>query len=116
MYFLAYFLLLIPVLYSTVDTILPRFYLFDPVKLQQLSRESIEVGGGNATLVMEDLVVRLQKEYGSRHVHGLDKDAWLFKCVFFFFLFSLLCFFFTFPFFCPFSLPVTSKVLTNWTQ
>jgi C-8 sterol isomerase len=71
--------LLVPLICYLLDSSLPKFYMFDPAKLQELSKASIAAGGGNATLVMEHLVVALQEEYGTQHVNGLDKEKWFFK-------------------------------------
>ncbi|KAG0125016.1 ERG2/sigma1 receptor-like protein [Tuber indicum] len=76
---IAYLLALLPILYYSIDTILPRFFIFDPVRLQQLSQASIEKFPDNATLLMEDLQASLLAEYGDKHINGLRKDAWFFN-------------------------------------
>ena len=76
---IACLLLLLPVLYSSIDTFLPRFFIFDPARLQQLSQASIEKFPDNATLLMEDLQASLRAEYGDKHINALRKDAWFFK-------------------------------------
>ena len=76
---IVFLLVLLPILYSTIDTILPRFFIFDPVRLQQLSQASIEKFPENATLLMEDLQASLRAEYGDKHINALRKDAWFFK-------------------------------------
>jgi C-8 sterol isomerase len=76
LYFLG---LLVPLICYLLDSSLPKFYIFDPVKLQELSKASIEAGAGNTTVVMEHLVAALQEEYGPQHVNGIEKEKWFFK-------------------------------------
>jgi len=64
-----------------LDPYLPKFYIFDPVKLQELSKASIAAGTGNATTIMHHLVESLQKEYGTKHINALETDKWFFKHV-----------------------------------
>jgi hypothetical protein len=64
-----------------LDSYLPKFYIFDPVKLQELSKASIAAGRGNATTIMHHLVESLQKEYGTKHINALETDKWFFKYV-----------------------------------
>jgi hypothetical protein len=71
--------LLVPLICYLLDSSLPKFYIFDPVKLQELSKASIEAGAGNTTVVMQHLVAALQEEYGSQHVNGIEKEKWFFK-------------------------------------
>lgn len=78
------FLILFPIFFYVFDSILPNLYIFDPVKLQELSQSAIAKhggSGGNATLLLEDLVENLRLEYGDKYVNSLDKDAWFFKYV-----------------------------------
>lgn len=74
-------LLVLPVIFYYLDALLPKGYIFDPVKLQELSKISIETGNGNTTQVMSNLVALLQEEYGSQHVNGMEMDKWFFKYV-----------------------------------
>lgn len=79
--FYGYFALL-PVLFSALDPIITKFYIFDPVKLQELSQNAIQKHGGpggNTTLLFEDLVENLRLEYGDKYVNKLSKDQWFFK-------------------------------------
>lgn len=79
------FLILLPIFLYVFDSILPNLYIFDPVKLQELSQSAIAKHGGpggNATLLLEDLVENLRLEYGDKHVNSLNKDKWFFKYVF----------------------------------
>lgn len=81
MRFLPVFLIL-PVIFYFLDTLLPNFYIFDPKKLQEISKESIaytKENNGNTTVLFEHLVAGLQKEYGSKYVDSLSTDAWFFK-------------------------------------
>ncbi|KAI5848008.1 ERG2/sigma1 receptor-like protein [Tricharina praecox] len=71
--------LLVPLICYLMDSSLPKFYIFDPVKLQELSKESIAAGAGNATIVLHHLVDALQQEYGITHVNGIEKDKWFFN-------------------------------------
>lgn len=72
-------LLLLPVVFYLLDAQLPRFYIFDPKKLQEISQESIRVANGNTTVLFEHLTKSLQEEYGEKHINNLDRDAWFFK-------------------------------------
>ncbi|KAI5808368.1 ERG2/sigma1 receptor-like protein [Pyronema omphalodes] len=72
-------LLVLPVIFYYLDALLPKGYIFDPVKLQELSKISIESGNGNTTQIMSNLVELLQEEYGSQHVNGLEMDKWFFN-------------------------------------
>ncbi|CCX32483.1 ERG2/sigma1 receptor-like protein [Pyronema domesticum] len=72
-------LLVLPVIFYYLDALLPKGYIFDPVKLQELSKISIETGNGNTTQVMSNLVALLQEEYGSQHVNGMEMDKWFFN-------------------------------------
>jgi C-8 sterol isomerase len=71
--------LLVPLLCYLFDSSLPKFYIFDPAKLQELSKASIEAGAGNATAVMHHLVASLQDEYGTQHINAIEKEKWFFK-------------------------------------
>lgn len=76
------FLILFPIFFYVFDSILPNLYIFDPVKLQELSQNAIAKHGGpggNATLLLEDLVEGLRLEYGDKYVNSLNKDEWFFK-------------------------------------
>ncbi|KAL7274883.1 C-8 sterol isomerase [Rhizina undulata] len=73
------FFLALPVLFYALDSLLPKCYIFDPVKLQELSQAAIEKHDGNTTAVMEHLVNGLRKEYGEKYVNTLDADSWFFN-------------------------------------
>ena len=73
--------LLVPLICYLIDSSLPNYYIFDPVKLQELSKLSIAAGAGNATVVLHHLVDALQQEYGITHINGIEKDKWFFKYV-----------------------------------
>ena len=78
-------LLLLPLvlsLYQLADKNLHKGYIFDPAKLQELSQQSIDKFGGtnaNHTLLFQDLVERLQGEYGTQHIGGLKNEDWMFN-------------------------------------
>jgi len=71
--------LLVPLVCYMLDSSLPKYYMFDPARLQELSRASVAAGAGNATVVLHHLVDALQQEYGTAHVNGIEKDKWFFK-------------------------------------
>lgn len=71
--------LVLPVVFYLLDSQLPKFYIFDPVRLQELSQQSIAAGQGNATTVLHNLVGALQQEYGVEHVNIIENDKWFFK-------------------------------------
>ncbi|TGZ85481.1 C-8 sterol isomerase [Ascodesmis nigricans] len=73
------FLLVVPVILYCLDALLPRAYIFDPARLQELSKESIAAANGNTTVLFEHLTDSLRKEYGEKHINKLDKDAWFFN-------------------------------------
>lgn len=79
------FFILLPIfsyVFYVFDSVLPNFYIFDPAKLQELSQSSIaKYGGpgGNATLLLEDLVEGLRLEYGDKHVNPMVRDQWFMK-------------------------------------
>ena len=61
--------------------ILPRLYIFDPVKFQEICKESISLYGDdspnyNRTLLFEDVTKRLQAEYG-KHISPIHWDEWV---------------------------------------
>lgn len=72
-------LLLLPVIFYLLDSQLPRFYIFDPKKLQELGQKSIAHANGNTTVLFEHLTQSLKDEYGDKHIDSLDRDAWFFK-------------------------------------
>lgn len=76
---MLYLPILLSVFYWLDKNVLPSLYIFDPVKLQELSQLSIEASGGNTTVLFEDLVERLQKEYGKQHVMDLKREDWFFN-------------------------------------
>ncbi|KGY14942.1 hypothetical protein PABG_12220 [Paracoccidioides brasiliensis Pb03] len=80
MRFLALLPLLLVALYK-LDQALPRFYIFDPKKLQDLSKASIERHPNNVTALMADLNQALRLEYGHKHVlpFDTDPDRWVFS-------------------------------------
>jgi C-8 sterol isomerase len=82
MRFIIAFLPLMFFAFRTLDAMISKFYIFDPVKLQELSQNSIaKYGGpgGNTTLLLEDLVEGLRGEYGDKYVNKLSKEEWFFK-------------------------------------
>jgi len=77
--------ILYPVVAWTVFSryILPRSYVFDPARLQEIAKESIALHGDdsgnyNRTLLFLDLNERLKKEY-PRYVNDLNWDQWMFN-------------------------------------
>ncbi|PGH09477.1 C-8 sterol isomerase [Blastomyces parvus] len=80
MRFLAFLPLLLVGLYK-LDQALPRFYIFDPQRLQELSKASIERHPNNVTELMTDLNQALRQEYGEKHVLPFDQDPtrWVFS-------------------------------------
>ena len=77
-----YLPILLTIFYLLDKHVLSGLYIFEPAKLQELSRKSIDLYGGengNATLLFEDLTLRLQKEYGAKHVADLDHSEWVFN-------------------------------------
>lgn len=77
------FAILLPLLYLVyylADTyVLPRSYIFDPKKLQELSQGAIKAHEGNATLIMQKLVKDLQAEYGTHRINSLEDEKWFFN-------------------------------------
>lgn len=80
MRFLPFLPLLLVGLYK-LDKALPKFYIFDPQKLQELSKASIERHPNNVTELMTDLNQALRLEYGDKHVlpFDTDPDRWVFR-------------------------------------
>ncbi|KAK6524946.1 C-8 sterol isomerase [Arthrobotrys megalospora] len=72
------------ILWTAFDRyILPKLYVFDPVRLQEICKESIELYGDespnyNRTLLFNDLAARLQKEY-PKYVAEIKWDEWVFN-------------------------------------
>ncbi|EWC47070.1 hypothetical protein DRE_03439 [Drechslerella stenobrocha 248] len=70
------------VLWSVLDRyVLPKNYVFDPARLQEISQESIALygddsGNYNRTLLFNDLSARLKKEY-PRYVQEINWDEWV---------------------------------------
>jgi C-8 sterol isomerase len=58
--------------------LLPTLYVFDPVKLQQISKKAIASPGAgkNFTLLLDHLVTGLQEEYGTNLVQSLAHNEW----------------------------------------
>lgn len=71
--------LILPIIYFVFDSKLPGFYIFDPARLQELSKEAVARGDGNTTVIMHHLVQSLRKEYGPQHVNGIEAEKWFFK-------------------------------------
>ncbi|KAF3929595.1 hypothetical protein ABW19_dt0208779 [Dactylella cylindrospora] len=77
-------LVYLTIIFAAFDRyVLPKMYVFEPAKLQKLCQESIDLygddsGNYNRTLLFEDLVVRLKKEY-PKHVIDLKWDEWVFN-------------------------------------
>lgn len=60
-------------------TWLPSRFIFDPIVLQQLSKQAIaKHPEGNATAIMEDLVPLLQAEYPG-YINNLNYDDWVYN-------------------------------------
>jgi len=72
----------LPIFLYLVDRQLPRFYIFDPAKIQELSKAAIAANPNNVTALMIDLTQSLRKEYGTKHVQEFDTKRWFFKYVF----------------------------------
>ena len=49
------------------------------MRLQELSKISIEAGQGNATTILHHLVDSLREEYGIQHVNAIEPGKWFFK-------------------------------------
>ncbi|KAF3926801.1 hypothetical protein ABW20_dc0100569 [Dactylellina cionopaga] len=77
-------LIYIFIVYSAFDRyILPKMYVFDPAKLQEICKESIALHGDdsanrNRTLLFNDLSARLKKEY-PKYVTEINWDEWVFN-------------------------------------
>ncbi|KAF8470850.1 ERG2/sigma1 receptor-like protein [Kalaharituber pfeilii] len=81
-FFAIYLPLLLSLFYFLDKHFLPKQYIFEPKKLQELCQQSLELYGGentNHTLLFQDLVHRLQGEYGKKHVQDLKNDEWVFN-------------------------------------
>jgi len=77
-----YLPILLTIFYLLDKHVLSSLYIFEPAKLQELCRKSIDLYGGengNTTLLFEDLTLRLQEEYGTKHVADLDHREWVFN-------------------------------------
>ncbi|KAK2800837.1 hypothetical protein FQN50_007978 [Emmonsiellopsis sp. PD_5] len=63
------------------DQALPSNYIFDPARLQELSKVSIARNPNNVTELMMDLTLALQAEYGEKHIQPFDRDPerWVFS-------------------------------------
>ncbi|KAF8423345.1 ERG2/sigma1 receptor-like protein [Tirmania nivea] len=82
LFFAIYFPLFLSIFYVLDRNVLPKLYIFNPAKLQELCQQSIELYGGengNTTLLFEDLTGRLQKEYGRKYVADLNHEEWFFN-------------------------------------
>ncbi len=55
---------------------LERGFIFDPNTLQECSRQAIAAHPDNTTLLIEDLVGRLQAIYGTKSVHTINHNEW----------------------------------------
>ncbi|KAK6353110.1 C-8 sterol isomerase [Orbilia brochopaga] len=72
------------ILWSAFDRyLLPKLYVFDPKRLQEISQESIALygddsGNANRTLLFNDLSARLKKEY-PKYVTDINWDEWVFN-------------------------------------
>ncbi|KAJ6255850.1 hypothetical protein Dda_9107 [Drechslerella dactyloides] len=72
------------ILWSAFDRyVLPKGYVFDPARLQEISQESIALygddsGNYNRTLLFNDLSARLKREY-PKYVTEINWDEWVFN-------------------------------------
>lgn len=60
------------------DSIFPRFFRFDPAKLQEISKVSIAKYGDDVEGLMRNLVKDLQKEYPGL-VGDFEPSQWVFN-------------------------------------
>lgn len=59
---------------------LPKGFIFDPARLQELSKEAIASHpDGNSTHIMQTLAVKLREEYGEKYINEYEKDKWMFN-------------------------------------
>ncbi|KAF3913134.1 hypothetical protein AA313_de0202534 [Arthrobotrys entomopaga] len=63
--------------------VIPKMFVFDPVRLQEISKESIALygddsGNYNRTALFNDLSARLKKEY-PKYVTEINWDEWVFS-------------------------------------
>ncbi|RPA71922.1 ERG2 and sigma1 receptor-like protein [Ascobolus immersus RN42] len=76
-------LALLPLLYfafTFLDAQLPKHYIFDPAKLQELSQGAIANNpDGNVTNIFSDLVDGLRETYGEKHVNLVRDEDWFFN-------------------------------------
>ena len=73
--FLLFLALLIPVFYI-LDKNIHRSYVFDPVKLQEISKAAIALHGNDTEALMRDVHRDLRLEYGDAIVPEYTKEDW----------------------------------------
>ncbi|EPS43226.1 hypothetical protein H072_2734 [Dactylellina haptotyla CBS 200.50] len=72
------------IIWSVVERyLMPKSYVFDPKRLQEISQESITLygdrsGNYNRTLLFNDLSARLKKEY-PKYITEINWDEWVFN-------------------------------------
>ncbi|KAJ8518872.1 hypothetical protein ONZ45_g4100 [Pleurotus djamor] len=75
----AVFVLLIAC-FKWLDTIKDRWYVFDPEKLHQLSRDAIAVHGENTEAIVHHIVTNLTAEYPSNKIRiNTNEKEWVFN-------------------------------------
>jgi len=75
---LLFILAAIPLMIYLTDDFIPSCFVFQPSRLQEICKKHIAVHGDNVKPLMKDLVLDLQKEYGSI-VEDYDDARWVFN-------------------------------------
>ncbi|KKY21431.1 putative c-8 sterol isomerase [Phaeomoniella chlamydospora] len=68
---------LAPLLYI-IDSFLPTQYVFDPARLQEISRNAISIHGNNSEPLLRQITQDLKAEYGDAVVDW-EKEDWFFN-------------------------------------
>lgn len=72
---LIYGALLVPLFY-VLDQYIHTQYIFDPVKLQQISQNAIETYGNDTLPMLRQITADLKAEYGDAIIADWTKDDW----------------------------------------
>lgn len=70
------FALFLPILY-TLDKNIHRQYVFEPAKLQEISRTAIAQHGNNTEPLMRQIHRDLRTEYGDAIIKDYAKEDWM---------------------------------------